>query len=290
MKPYREIVVVSGKGGTGKTTISSSFAVLGGEKLIVDADVDAPDLHVVLKPKVLEAHTFKGGKVAVIDRASCNFCGLCRELCRYDAITEEIEVDPVSCDGCALCYFACPEGAISLEEKDAGMWFVADTRAGFMVHARLVPGEENSGKLVTVIRNRAKEIAEEEGIRLILIDGPPGIGCPVISSITGADDVVVVTEPTISGIHDLKRVVELCSNFGVRVYVVINRFDINIERCEEIEDWCDEWKVELLGRIPVDESIPRLQEEGKTPVEENTLTGELIKEMWEKLVGEENHE
>ncbi len=286
MKPYREIVVISGKGGTGKTTISSSFAVLEREKVIVDADVDAPDLHVILKPKVMEAHNFKGGKLAVIDKERCVKCGLCRELCRYDAISEDIEVDPFSCDGCALCYFACPNEAISLEDKDAGMWFVATTRAGFMVHARLIPGEENSGKLVTVIRNRAKEIAEDENIRLILIDGPPGIGCPVISSITGVDDVVVVTEPTISGVHDLKRVVELSSNFGVRLHVVINRFDINVERCEEIEDWCSAHGVDLLGRIPVDESIPRLQEEGKTPVEESTLTGELIREMWEKLIRE----
>ncbi len=286
MKPYREIVVISGKGGTGKTTISSSFAVLEGEKVIVDADVDAPDLHVILKPKVMEAHNFKGGKLAVIDKERCVKCGLCRELCRYDAISEDIEVDPFSCDGCALCYFACPNEAISLEDKDAGMWFVAMTRAGLMVHARLIPGEENSGKLVTVIRNRAKEIAEDENIRLILIDGPPGIGCPVISSITGVDDVVVVTEPTISGVHDLKRVVELSSNFGVRLHVVINRFDINVERCEEIENWCSAKEVDLLGRIPVDESIPRLQEEGKTPVEENTLTGELIREMWEKLIRE----
>ncbi|BAT72106.1 cobyrinic acid a,c-diamide synthase [Thermosulfidibacter takaii ABI70S6] len=286
MKSYREIAIVSGKGGTGKTTLATSFALLEGKKVVVDADVDAPDMHIILKPKVIEAYNFKGNKLAEVDKNKCNLCGLCKELCRYNAIDENINIDPVSCDGCALCYFACPQEAITLKEKDAGMWFVAHSRAGYMVHARLTPGEENSGKLVTTIRNRAREIAEDQGIGLILIDGPPGIGCPVISTITGVDYVVAVTEPTKSAIHDLKRVVELSSRFEAKVFVVINRFDISEEKTGEIENWCQKNGIPILGRIPTDLSIPKLQAKGKAPVEDESLSGALIKDMWNNLLQE----
>ncbi len=281
----REIVVISGKGGTGKTTISSSFALLKGEKVVVDADVDAPDLYIILSPKAVEAYNFRGRKTAVIDTERCTACGTCRELCRFDAISEGFSVDPVLCEGCALCFFACPRDAVSMVERVSGMWFVAHSRAGLMLHARLSPGEENSGKLITQLKKTARELAQERGIDLVLVDGPPGVGCPVISSITGATDVVIVTEPTPSGIHDLERVVELCRHFGVRMWLVINRFDMNPDRAQQIEDWASSQGIELLGRLPFDGDIPRIQAAGRAPVEvPDSFCGELIKEMWEKLL------
>ena len=282
----REIAVISGKGGAGKTTVTASFALLSGKKVVVDADVDAPDLHIVLKPEVIEAYVFKGHKVAKIDKELCDGCGLCRKLCRFDAIGEDFSVDEVMCEGCALCYFACPQNAVTMEERESGIWFVAKSRAGIMVHAKLHPGEENSGKLVTQIRRRAKEIAQEEDIPLILIDGPPGIGCPVISSITGVTDVVLVAEPTLSGFHDLKRVVELAKAFNPRLWLIINKFDISVEKSQEIESWASSSGIRLLGRLSTDPEIPALQAQCKAPVEGDTLSGEMLKEMWEKLTEE----
>ncbi len=282
----REIAVVSGKGGAGKTTVTASFALLSGRKIVVDADVDAPDLHIILKPEVLQAHAFKGHKIARINKRLCNECGLCRKLCRFNAINDEFSVDEVMCEGCALCYFACPESAVTMEEKESGFWFVAKSKAGIMVHAKLYPGEENSGKLVTQIRRKAKEIAQEENVSLILIDGPPGIGCPVISSTTGVTDVVLVTEPTLSGFHDLRRVVELLKAFNSRMWLIINRFDINVEKSQEMENWALSSGIEFLGRLPTDPNIPTLQAQCKAPVEEDTLSGEMLKEMWEKLTEE----
>ena len=283
MKGFREILVVSGKGGTGKTTFTSSFALLPPEKVVVDADVDAPDLHILLKPQVVEAHVFMGKKVAKIGD-KCTKCGICRELCRYDAIGEDYRVDPVACDGCALCYFACPQDAVSLQEEEAGVWFLSQTRVGPMTHARLHAGQENSGKLVTVIRNRAKELAREEGYGLILIDGPPGIGCPVISSMTGVDQILVVTEPTPSGQHDLERIVDLARHFQARVQICINRYDINPPRAQDIEEWCRAQGLEVIGKIPFFQDIPLLQTQEKAPVEVDGEAGQLIKDLWEKVL------
>ncbi|RLD96979.1 MAG: (4Fe-4S)-binding protein [Aquificota bacterium] len=284
MKGFREILVISGKGGTGKTTLSSSFALLPPRKVVVDADVDAPDLHIILKPQVVEAQRFMGGKVAKIDADKCDGCGLCRELCRYDAISPEFKVDSLACEGCALCYFACPNEAVVLEDREAGMWFLSNSRAGPMTHARLYPGEENSGKLVTVVRNRAKELAQDEGYDLILIDGPPGIGCPVLSSITGVDQVLVVTEPTPAGQHDLGRVVELAAHFQARVQVCINQWDISPERTGEIEEWCRQMGVEVVGKLPFSRDVPQLQNQGKAPVEGDGEVATLIEEIWEKML------
>ena len=283
-KEFREILVISGKGGTGKTTLASSFALLPPEKVVVDADVDAPDLHIILKPQVLEAQRFMGGRVAKIDPHKCDQCGICRDLCRYDAIDPNFQVDSVACDGCALCYFACPKEAVTLEEKEAGTWFLSRSRGGPMTHARLYPGEENSGKLVTVIRNRAQELAQEEGYYIILIDGPPGIGCPVISAMTGVDQILIVTEPTPSGQHDLGRAVELSRHFEARVKVCINQWDINAQRTEEIEDWCENMGVEVVGRIPFSRDVPRLQAQGKAPVEGNGPVAQVIMEIWKNLL------
>jgi len=284
MKGFRELLVISGKGGTGKTTFTSSFALLPPEKVVVDADVDAPDLHIILKPQVVEAHVFMGGKVAKIDGDKCTKCGICRELCRYDAIGEDYYVDPVACDGCALCYFACPQDAVSLQEEEAGVWFLSQTRGGPMTHARLHAGQENSGKLVTVVRNRAKELAREEGYGLILIDGPPGIGCPVISSMTGVDQVLEVTEPTPSGQHDLERVVDLARHFQGRIQVCINQYDINPQRARDIEEWCRAQGLEVIGKIPFFQDIPLLQTQEKAPVEVDGEAGQLIKDLWEKVL------
>ena len=283
-KGFREILVISGKGGTGKTTLTSSFALLPPEKVIVDADVDAPDLHIILKPQMVEAQRFMGGKVARIDPEKCDGCGICRELCRYHAISPNFQVDPIACDGCALCYFACPRDAVNLEEKEAGTWFLSHSRGGPMTHARLYPGEENSGKLVTVIRNRAKELAQEEGYPLILIDGPPGIGCPVISATTGVDQVLVVTEPTPSGQHDLERVVELAHHFEARVQVCVNQWDINPQRTQEIEEWCRERGIEVIGRIPFSRDVPKIQAQGKAPVEGNGPVAQVIMEIWKNIL------
>ncbi len=284
MRDFREILVISGKGGTGKTTLSASFALLDPPKVVVDADVDAPDLHILLKPQVVEAQIFMGGKVAKIDEDKCTQCGICRELCRYDAIGEEFRVDPVACDGCALCYFACPQDAVNLKEEEAGVWFLSQARSGPMTHARLHPGQENSGKLVTVVRNRAKELAREESYGLILIDGPPGIGCSVISSMTGVDQVLVVTEPTPSGQHDLERVVGLAANFQTRVQVCINQYDINPQRAREIEEWCGSHGLEVVGKIPFSPEVPRLQVQEKTPVDGDGEMGQLLKDLWEKVL------
>ncbi len=281
---FREILVVSGKGGTGKTTLTSSFALLPPEKVVVDADVDAPDLHIILRPQVVEAHKFVGGKVARINTDKCDSCGVCRELCRYDAISSDFQVSPLACEGCALCYFACPHDAVILRDREAGVWFLSNSRGGPMTHARLYPGGENSGKLVTVIRNRAKELAQETGYGLVLIDGPPGIGCPVISSMTGVAQVLVVTEPTPAGQHDLGRVVELATHFQARVQVCINQYDINPERTQEIEDWCRGKGVDVVGKIPFSREIPRIQVQGKAPVEGDGELAAFIREIWEKML------
>ncbi len=284
MKGFKEILVISGKGGTGKTTLTSSFALLPPEKVVVDADVDAPDLHILLKPRVVEAQVFMGGKAAKIDGDKCTQCGICRELCRYEAIGENYRVDTAACDGCALCYFACPQEAVTLKEEEAGVWFLSQARSGPMTHARLHPGQENSGKLVTVVRNRAKELAQEDGYSLVLIDGPPGIGCPVISSMTGVDQVLVVTEPTPSGQHDLGRVVDLARHFQARLQVCINQYDINPQRAGDIEEWCSSQGLEVIGKIPFSPDVPFLQAREKAPVEGDGEVGRLIKDLWEKVL------
>ncbi|MGD8543786.1 MAG: P-loop NTPase [Candidatus Bathyarchaeota archaeon] len=282
----KQITVLSGKGGTGKTTITASFAVLANDIVIADCDVDAPDLHMLLHPQIMKTQEFKGPKLAVIDKTKCIECGLCKNSCRFDAINGSIQIDPFSCEGCGVCVVVCTEEAISLRERVSGHAFISKTKYGTMSHARLDPGESNSGKLVTLVRNNARQIAEEENRNLILIDGPPGIGCPVIASVSGVDVGLVVTEPTMSGIHDLKRVLRLLNHFHIPSLVCINKHDINRKNSEKIEKFCEKNYAKIVGRIPFNPIMTEAMVNGKTVVEyspESTVSHE-IKKLWETLL------
>ena len=253
-----EIVVISGKGGAGKTSITGAFAHLSKAKILCDLDVDAPDLHLLLETEHDSEREFRSGNEAVIDAALCEQCGLCDEMCRFDAIvqTEEgYQVAPFRCEGCKVCVEFCPAKAISFPERYCGQWYVSSTRFGTMVHAQLFPGEENSGRLVTLLKQEAKKLAEAQGAELVLCDGAPGIGCPVISSLAGTDLAVVVTEPTPSGMHDLGRVAELCEGFKTRVAVIVNKWDINQEMTEKIESYCKGKGYTLICRFPHDRAV-----------------------------------
>jgi MinD superfamily P-loop ATPase len=288
----KQITILSGKGGTGKTTITASFAVLAHDIVIADCDVDAPNLHLLLHPQIVETQEFKGSKLAVMDEEKCVECGLCRDACRFDAINNDLQVDSFLCEGCGVCVVVCPEEAISLKERISGYAFISKTKYGIMSHARLNPGEANSGKLVTLVRHNARQIAEEENRDLILIDGPPGIGCPVIASVTGVDAGLVVTEPTMSGIHDLDRALQLLNHFNILPLVCINQCDINRENTEKLVKFCEENKVEVAGKIPFDPIATEAMVAGKTVVEhspENIISLE-IKTTWKRLLSALNEE
>lgn len=245
----KQVTIISGKGGTGKSSIISSLAYLMKEDIILaDADVDAPDLYLIFHPDIKEKHEYQGLKLASIDEDLCVKCGLCRDACRFNAITESIQIDDFKCEGCGLCYHVCPEKAITMNERISGHYMKSDTRIGTMIHAQLLPGEESSGLLVAQVRKIATEVAIEEKKKLILIDASPGIGCPVISSLTGSNLAIVVTEPSISGIHDLKRILELLDQFRIAGYVVINKYDINLEIVQEIEEFYGD-KYPVIGKI-----------------------------------------
>jgi MinD superfamily P-loop ATPase len=278
-----QLTVISGKGGTGKTTLTAAFAHLARNAVIADCDVDAADLHLILTPRLLKQGSFYGNRLASIDEELCSRCGLCEETCRFGAI-HDFEVDHTSCEGCGVCSYVCPEKAMSLKERLSGYWFISDTREGPMVHAKLGIAAENSGKLVSLVRQEAKELAEKEKKDLILIDGPPGIGCPVIASIGGVSMVLVVTEPTLSGLHDLKRVLEVADHFSIPALVAINKFDINPENTREIESYCREQGVEVVGKIPYDPAVTGAMMNVSTVVEYpcGKVTGEVTR-MWEKI-------
>jgi len=246
----KEIVVLSGKGGTGKTSIVGSFAALAKNKVLADCDVDAADLHLILNPAVRENHEFWSGQTAVIDGERCTQCGLCQELCHFKAIKDCI-VDPISCEGCGFCFHICPVEAITMKESLSGEWFISNTKYGPLVHARLGIAQENSGKLVALVRQQARQLAEKTGFDCIISDGPPGIGCPVISSLSGANLALLVTEPTLSGIHDLERVLGVCHHFGVPALVCINKYDINEDNTHQIEGYCLSQGIEVAARIPL---------------------------------------
>jgi len=250
----KEIVVLSGKGGTGKTSIVASLAVLAQSKVLADCDVDAADLHLLLQPTVKEEKEFWSDQVAFIDHEKCTECGLCHELCRFDAI-KDLNIDPISCEGCGFCYQVCPVDAITMKQSMSGHSFISETKYGYLCHARLGIAQENSGKLVALVRQNAKLIAERENLNYILTDGPPGIGCPVISSLSGASLALLVTEPTLSGIHDLERVFGVCQHFGVPALVCINKYDINEENTKEIERYCFNEEVEVASKIPFDNVV-----------------------------------
>ncbi len=253
-----EIVILSGKGGTGKTSLSAAFATLNKKTIVADCDVDAADLHLILQPVNYYDRNFTTGHKAVIDYESCTNCGLCIDYCRFDAISinnEKVAISEISCDGCKLCSRICPSHSIQMIPSDKSRWFVGNYRNGKMVHARLAPGEENSGKLVNVVRKHAKEMAQETGWDTIIIDGPPGTGCPVISSVTGTNKSIIVTEPTNSGFHDMKRVLEITANFKVKSYVVINKYDLNESISIKIENWCLENNIPVIGKLVFDPEI-----------------------------------
>ncbi len=262
----KELVVLSGKGGTGKTSIVGSFAALAKNKVLTDCDVDAADLHLLLEPVIKQKNEFWSGQVAVIDEEKCTQCGLCQELCHFEAI-ENFRIDPVSCEGCGFCYRTCPAEAITMEENLAGQWFISETKYGPLVHARLGIAQENSGKLVALVRQQAKEMAEKQGAAYIISDGPPGIGCPVISSLSGASLALLVTEPTLSGIHDLERVLGVCRHFNVPALVCINKYDINEDNARQIENYCFKQEVEVASKIPFDNVVTEAMIKGLPVVE-----------------------
>ena len=281
----KEIVIISGKGGTGKTSMVAAFAALAENKVLCDADVDAADLHLIMDPTIKEHHDFESGYTAMINQESCTNCGLCRDLCRWNAISEDFVVDPIECEGCGVCYYFCPEKAIEFPLNTCGEWYLSETRFGPMAHARLGIGEENSGKLVTLIRQEGKKLAEEKNLDLLLTDGPPGIGCPVIASLGGATAVLIVSEPTVSGRHDMERVAELAAFFKVPAMVCVNKFDLNPGEAEAIEAFARERNVGVIGRVPFEPVFTRAMVQGKSIVEfdGHSEGSRAVKDIWERL-------
>ncbi|MFC2039347.1 4Fe-4S binding protein [Chloroflexota bacterium] len=279
----KEVVVLSGKGGTGKTSIVGSFAAVAGSKVFADCDVDAADLHLLLGPRIKEESKFWSGQTAFINKKLCTRCGTCEAVCRFNAI-KGFKVDSVSCEGCGFCFHVCPENCIKMKERMAGRWFVSETRYGPLVHARLGIAEETSGKLVAVVRQNARLIAEKDGLEYVITDGPPGIGCPVISSLSGASLALIVTEPTLSGRHDLERVMGVCSHFKVPALVCINKYDINEENARQIESMCREVGTEVVATIPFDNVVTEALIQGQPVIE--YCDGEVAREMkmlWQKV-------
>jgi len=287
MELIKEVVVVSGKGGTGKTSLSGALAGLLPEKVVADCDVDAANLHLILNPQgTFRTTVFTGGKKARIDPEACLQCGTCREVCRYNAISEDFMIDPFLCEGCGACHFLCPAEAVRFSSHLAGYCHsaISGDDSGF-VYAELLPGEENSGKLVAMVREEARREAQEAGHRFILIDGPPGIGCPVISSLTGTSLAIIVTEPTPSGIHDLKRVVDLARHFRIKTALVINKSDINPEYVKEMKSYCAEQGLIYLGDIPYEPKITEAQKQAKTILDYDPgcAASGAIQEIYTKL-------
>ena len=280
----KQITIISGKGGTGKTTITAAFTALARDPVIVDADVDAADMHLLLHPEVKNSEIFNGLDVAQKNDDICTDCGLCYENCRYGSFDPDNTLHPEKCEGCAVCELVCPVGAIKMVTRNAGESYVSDTRFGTMVHAKMHPGEEATGKLVALVREKARKIAEREGNDLIIVDGPPGTGCTVIAAITGVDLVLIVIEPTLSGIHDAKRIIEVARHFNVPALACINKFDINEENTAHIIEFCKAEGIEVVGKLAYDETATKAMMAEKTVVEFSD--GELaqaIKDIWEIL-------
>ena len=282
----REVQIISGKGGTGKTSLTAAFAHLASDLVICDLDVDAPDLHLLLHPEHVTTEDFHSGHTAVISER-CDACGQCIEVCQFDAIQSRQPhpyIDPLKCEGCNVCVTLCPSGAIDFPEKHCGQWHLSHTRFGPMVHARLFAGEENSGRLVTLLKREARALAQREGLDLILSDGPPGIGCPVISALSGANLAVVVTEPTPSGIHDLKRVIDLCSHFQRPAGIIINKYDLNSANSKEIKSFCAQRQLTVLGELAHDPEFTAAMVCGQTITEYRSEgIGEQLRQIWASI-------
>lgn len=285
----QEITVLSGKGGTGKTSITAALASVAHDIVLCDNDVDAADLHLLLQPRTREENIFLSAWQAVINQDLCTGCAVCADYCRFEAIhrnaQDKLEINPFQCEGCKLCEKVCPEGAINSFQNDNNRWYTSDTRVGTLVHARMGPGEENSGKLVTEVRKQAMDCAIKEGKSYILNDGPPGIGCTVISSLTGTNAVLLVMEPTKSGLHDASRLVELIRTFGMPCYALINKSDLNIEMSQEIENYLSDQQIPLLAKLAFDETMLDAMSAGKTIVEyaPQSIISEQIRSVWAAL-------
>ncbi len=279
------LVILSGKGGTGKTSLTAAFASLSENSVLCDADVDAADLHLLMNPSAKRQSDFMGGGVASIDSEKCTQCGQCIDLCRFDAINQHFKVKEIDCEGCGVCVDLCPEQAIDFPIKKCGEWFISDTRYGTMVHARLGIAEENSGKLVTLVRQEAMKLAQENDLELIITDGPPGVGCPVIASVGGATATLIVTEPTVSGLHDMQRVLELGQHFKIACLLCINKFDLNLDQTRAIETLAEQNSIPIIGKIPFDPQFTASMVHGKTIIEydRNSQLSFTIKQMWETL-------
>lgn len=285
----KEIVIISGKGGTGKTSITASFAYLGGKDIIVaDCDVDAADMHLLMQPDREISEDFYSGFLAEIDQEKCIKCGKCSEICRWNAIPvidNKYVVQPLDCEGCGYCALVCPRDAIAMNEQNVGKWYLSNVKTGTkMVHAKLGIGAENSGKLVAKVKNEAKAIAEREEKEIIIVDGSPGIGCPVVSSLSGASYVVLVTEPSVSGIHDLKRVYELVTKFGIKAGCIINKADINVNKTNDIHKFLEDEKIDFIASIPYDENFTKAMTMGKTIVEyDSGNIKQILEDSWKKI-------
>ena len=280
----KSIAIISGKGGTGKTSITSSLAVLAKNPIVVDCDVDAADLHLILKPEITTEKIFRSGRLASIDPKKCTKCGKCIEACTFDAVLDELIIDEISCEGCGVCKFVCPSDAINMAPAECGMWYVSKTRTGVLVHARLDPGKENSGRLVSLIRTESLEIAKNDNSEVIIIDGSPGVGCPVIASITGNDIVVIITEPTLSGLHDLKRAIALTKHFNIAPAVIINRCDLNQEISNKIVEACNKQDVVIIGNIPYTTEFTDAQLAMKSIVEySDGPAAKELRNIWQQI-------
>jgi len=280
----KQLTIISGKGGTGKTSITAAFASLAENVVLADCDVDAADLHLILKPEIKKTSGFHGLKIAAINEETCIKCKKCYENCKFSAIDEEINIIKESCEGCGVCKYVCPVNAIEMIDRDSGFSYISETRFGPMSHAMLKTAEEASGKLVTVVRENAKSLAEEKKKNLIIIDGPPGIGCPVISSISGVDLVLIVTEPTLSAIHDLKRIIGVAHHFNIPAVVCINKYDINEENSEEIQRYCENNNIDVVGKLPYDIIVTEAMIHEKNIIEYSD--GEFSKqivEIWDNI-------
>lgn len=283
-----EILIISGKGGTGKTSLTAAFAHLAGNAILCDLDVDAPDLHLLLNPQTQAIHDFYSGFEAAIEPERCSGCGTCLTLCRFDAVRSELPlpvIDPLKCEGCKVCVAFCPESAIAFTSKHCGTWYASETRFGPMLHAQLFPGEENSGRLVALLRQKAKAMAQERAEPLILADGPPGIGCPVISALSGVHLAVIVTEPTPSGRHDLERVASLCDHFKIPVAVLINKSDLSTRITRNIEALCEERGYDVVARLPHDPVFVQAMLHAKAVTEfSDSQASQRIRRAWDYLL------